>query len=56
MTVALTISASALTGQTVSFNATGTFAGGGKADVTDAVVWFTDNSKVTVSNSSPTNG
>ena len=49
-------SVSAITGQTVPFSATGTFAGGGTADVTDAVVWSTDNAKVTISNSSPTNG
>jgi uncharacterized protein YjdB len=49
-------SLSAITGQTVAFNASGTFAGGGSADVTDAVVWSTDNSKVTISNSSPNNG
>jgi Bacterial Ig-like domain (group 2) len=49
-------SVSALTGQTIPFSATGAFAGGGNADVTDAVVWSTDNSKVTISNSSPTNG
>ena len=47
---------SAITGQTVSFRATGTFADGGKADVTDAVVWSDNNAKVTISNSSPTNG
>jgi len=49
-------SVSAITGQTVPFTATGTFAGGGNADVTDAVVWSTDDSKVTISNSAPTNG
>jgi hypothetical protein len=47
---------SALTGQTVPFTATANFVGGGTGDVTDAVIWSTDNSNVTISNSSPTNG
>lgn len=49
-------SLSAITGQTVSFRATGTFAEGGTEDVTDAVVWSDNNGGVTISNSAPTNG
>jgi hypothetical protein len=47
---------SALTGQTVPFSATANFVGGGTGDITDAVIWSTDNSNVTISNSTPTNG
>jgi trimeric autotransporter adhesin len=47
---------SAITGQTVPFSAVATFVGGGTSDITDAVLWSTDDSKVTISNSSPTNG
>jgi trimeric autotransporter adhesin len=47
---------SAVTGQTVPFNAIATFVGGGTGDITDAVIWSTDNAKVTISNSTPTNG
>jgi trimeric autotransporter adhesin len=47
---------SALTGQTVPFSATASFVGGGTGDITDAVIWSTDNSSVTISNSTPTNG
>ena len=47
---------SALTGQTVPFTAIASFSGGGTGDITDAVIWSTDSSKVTISNSSPTNG
>lgn len=49
-------SVSAITGQTVSFRASGTFAAGGTQDVTDAVVWSDNDANVTISNSSPTNG
>ena len=49
-------SVSAITGQTVSFRATGSFASGGTQDVTDAVVWSDNNANVTISNSPPTNG
>ena len=49
-------SVSAITGQTISFRATGTFAEGGTEDVTDAVVWSDSNGGVTISNSPPTNG
>jgi Big-like domain-containing protein len=47
---------SALTGQTVPFRAVATFVGGGTGDITDAVIWSSDNSKVSISNSPPTNG
>jgi hypothetical protein len=47
---------SALTGQTVPFRAIATFVSGGTADITDAVIWSTNNSKVSISNSTPTNG
>jgi len=49
-------STSAITGQTVPFQATGNFVGGGSADITDAVVWSTNNPNVSISNSAPTNG
>lgn len=47
---------SAITGQTVPFQATGTYQGGGSANVTDSVVWSTNSQGVTISNSPPTNG
>lgn len=47
---------SAITGQTVPFRATGTFAGGGTEDITDAVVWSADSPQVVISNSAPDNG
>ena len=49
-------STSAITGQTVPFTATGNFVGGGSADITDAVVWSTDNQNVSISNSASTAG
>jgi hypothetical protein len=49
-------STSAITGQTVPFQATGNFMGGGSADITDAVIWSTDNPNVSISNSASTNG
>jgi hypothetical protein len=49
-------STSAITGQTVPFQATGNFIGGGSADITDAVIWSTDNPNVSISNSASTNG
>lgn len=47
---------SAITGQTVPFQATGTYQGGGSADITASVVWSANSQGVTISNSPPTNG